>query len=111
MLRSNGCLYFRVQTFNLAQKRTDETVDAFRRELGELPKERSDRNAKLADLRTHAWKEIDDSEGVQERDTLHMEVRDMQEEIEKRTEMLARAAIDALADESKVRRFEDGLLN
>lgn len=91
------------------QTHANETAAALRKELDEALKETANRNAELSEFREQATTELEASEAVEERDLLRVNVRDLQEELEQSSEMLTRAAIDALGDKSKIRKLEEAL--
>lgn len=87
----------------------NETSSALRKELDRVLAELADKNTALDDMHDRLRMAIDAENALKERDQLHNNISQLQDELEQSTEMLTRAAIDALGDKGRIRKLEESV--
>eukprot|EP00178_Gracilaria_changii_P018815 TRINITY_DN541_c0_g1_i1.p1 TRINITY_DN541_c0_g1~~TRINITY_DN541_c0_g1_i1.p1 ORF type:complete len:1927 (+),score=472.59 TRINITY_DN541_c0_g1_i1:789-6569(+) len=92
-----------------AKKQSEDAVAALRRELDSALKDLGDRNTLYEELKEKHDRSIDAESALAERDSMQSNIQQLQVELDQSTEMLTRAAIDALADKGKIRKLEDAI--
>ncbi|PXF45268.1 hypothetical protein BWQ96_04967 [Gracilariopsis chorda] len=92
-----------------AKKQNDDAIDALRQELDNALKHLGERNTMYEELQQKHARSVEAETAISERDAMRANVRQLQVELDQSTEMLTRAAIDALADKAKIRKLEDAL--
>ncbi|CAN8071754.1 unnamed protein product [Agarophyton chilense] len=92
-----------------AKRSAEDSVAALRTELDSALKELGDRNTQLEELTEKHDRSIDAECALAERESMRGSITQLQVELDQSTEMLTRAAIDALGDKAKIRKLEDAI--